>query len=46
MVDMNVFWQVPQYLLVGFSEVGFTCLLLGGHECLLAGSTVLAGWAQ
>ena len=26
-VDMNVFWQVPQYLLVGLSVVGFTCLL-------------------
>ena len=26
-VDMNVFWQVPQYLLVGLSEVRFACLL-------------------
>ncbi len=52
-VDMNVFWQVPQYLLVGLSEVGLTCLLHGltcllngGHECLLAGSTVPAAWPQ
>lgn len=26
-VDMNVFWQVPQYLLVGASEVSGLCLL-------------------
>ena len=35
-VDMNVFWQVPQYLLVGLSEVGFTCLLSAAY-CLLHG---------
>ena len=43
MVDMN---EAPQYLLVGLSEVDFACQLHGGHECLLAGSTVPAGWAQ
>ncbi len=35
MVDMNVFWQVPQYLLVGLSEVGFTCHCLLGHAQIL-----------
>ncbi len=27
-VDMNVFWQVPQYLLVGLSEVGLLVAVL------------------
>jgi len=38
-VDMNVFWQVPQYLLVGLSEVGYIstlcCLISARENCAL-----------
>ena len=32
-VDMNVFWQVPQYLLVGLSEVSFCCCCCHYASC-------------
>lgn len=40
-VDMNVFWQVPQYLLVGLSEVRI-CLKGDDFHCMhLACESVL-----